>query len=355
MSTAPAPKKKTREPRNSRFTQQELPAWQPLLTPTVVISIFFLIGVVFVPIGVGCLVSALKVIEVTHRYDDICIAGDNNAAKETTLMQQDGLGTNCTVTLTIPKAMKAPVYIYYEIDNFYQNHRRFVKSTSNAQLRGEAVAASTLTNCEPELYQDSNKSALINPCGLPAWSYFNDTFAVALTSTTNGDPVLPGGLYINDSNIAWDTDTGKRIGHYIPQNLNTDPASRGGQTVTGYLNEDQHFAVWMRIAQLANFRKLYGRIDSDFAAGDTVTVTLANRYNTYRFNGQKHVVLSTTSWIGGHNPFLGIGYLTCGGCSFVFGIIFCMVVLCFPRKLGDVSYLSWNQGHGLDPSTRGRL
>lgn len=85
---------------------------------------------------------------------------------------------------------------------------------------------------------------------------------IAITSTTNGDPVLPGGLFINDTDIAWDTDTGKRIGHYRPQNLNTDPASRGGQTVNGYLNEDQHFAVWMRIAQLSNFRKLYGRIDS---------------------------------------------------------------------------------------------
>ena len=85
---------------------------------------------------------------------------------------------------------------------------------------------------------------------------------VAITSTGNGDPVLPGGLYINDTDIAWSTDTGKRIGHYLPQNLNTDPALRGGSTVTGYLNDDQHFAVWMRIAQLSNFRKLYGRIDS---------------------------------------------------------------------------------------------
>lgn len=28
----------------------------------------------------------------------------------------------------IPKPMKSPVHIYYELDNFYQNHRRYVIS-----------------------------------------------------------------------------------------------------------------------------------------------------------------------------------------------------------------------------------
>ena len=35
--------------------------------------------------------------------------------------------------------MKAPVYVYYELDNFYQNHRRYVKSRSDSQLEGENV------------------------------------------------------------------------------------------------------------------------------------------------------------------------------------------------------------------------
>lgn len=30
----------------------------------------------------------------------------------------------CTVTLVVPKAMTPPVYVYYELDGVYQNHRR---------------------------------------------------------------------------------------------------------------------------------------------------------------------------------------------------------------------------------------
>ena len=37
-----------------------------------------------------------------------------------------GLGTACQVTLRVPAAMRAPIYLYYELDNFYQNHRRWV-------------------------------------------------------------------------------------------------------------------------------------------------------------------------------------------------------------------------------------
>lgn len=35
-----------------------------------------------------------------------------------------GAGTACQVTLRVPAAMRAPIYLYYELDNFYQNHRR---------------------------------------------------------------------------------------------------------------------------------------------------------------------------------------------------------------------------------------
>lgn len=45
--------------------------------------------------------------------------------------------------------MKNPK-LYYRLDNFYSNHRNFVKSRSYAQLRGETLKKSEVsTDCDP--------------------------------------------------------------------------------------------------------------------------------------------------------------------------------------------------------------
>jgi LEM3 (ligand-effect modulator 3) family / CDC50 family len=33
----------------------------------------------------------------------------------------------CNVTINVKKDMDGPVYLYYRLTNFYQNHRRYVK------------------------------------------------------------------------------------------------------------------------------------------------------------------------------------------------------------------------------------
>jgi hypothetical protein len=37
----------------------------------------------------------------------------------------------------IEEEIKSPIYVYYQLDNFYQNHRRYVKSRDNEQLDGK--------------------------------------------------------------------------------------------------------------------------------------------------------------------------------------------------------------------------
>jgi len=87
----------------------------------------------------------------------------------------------------------------------------------------------------------------------------------------------------------------------------------------------------MRTAALPTFRKLYGRIEQDLYPNDTIDVVLQNNYNTYSFNGKKMLVLSTTSWLGGKNEFLGIAYLTVGGLCFFVAMLFSLIYLVKPR------------------------
>lgn len=53
---------------------------------------------------------------------------------------------------------------------------RYVKSRSDAQLRG--ATAKSLSDCSPQQYLNGDTLKDVDPCGLVAWSYFNDTFTV---------------------------------------------------------------------------------------------------------------------------------------------------------------------------------
>lgn len=318
--------------------------------------ICFAVGLVFIPIGVVCLSASSGVVEYTVRYDDKpgCLpgdvaVGDTHAASQALSAIEDGAGVSCSVMIQVDKDMKAPVFLYYEMDNFFQNHRRYVKSRSDLQMLS-SNSFSELGECTPPLDRDEDGHA-IYPCGLVAWSFFNDTYA--LTKTV-GDAT--SAVDVLETGIAWASDVKDKFDnepldeeHLVNGDLpfvnNQNPDARGGGVLdpTKSLSEDEHFVVWMRTAALPHFRKLWGRIESDIPAGTTITVDVENRYNTYAFKGKKSVVLSTASWLGGKNAFLGVAYIAVGAASLLFGLVFLVVRHIKPRKLGDPSLLSWNQ------------
>ncbi|KAL5067609.1 hypothetical protein RYX36_018496 [Vicia faba] len=120
----------TKRPKYSKFTQQELPACKPILTPQAVISAFLIVTVVFIPIGVASLIASRDVVEIVDRYEDACVP--LNWTDRVAFIQSNADKT-CTRKLEVPKRRKSPIHVYYQLDNFYQNHRRYVKSQNDEQ------------------------------------------------------------------------------------------------------------------------------------------------------------------------------------------------------------------------------
>lgn len=97
------------------------------------------------------------------------------------------------------------------------------------------------------------------------------------------------------------------------------------------LGDQEDLIVWMRTAALPTFRKLYGRIEEDLDADDVIVVHLENNYSTYSFGGKKKLVLSTLSWLGGKNDFLGVANLFVGAFCILISIIFLLLHVKNPR------------------------
>lgn len=275
------------------------------------------------------------------------------------------------------------IYVYYELTDFFQNHKRYVRSRDDNQMGGGGAPPPDGTiddvggglgvkgpaeRCEPRRYAPGSELAgspsgqrpVISPCGLVAWSNFNDSFTASLL-LPGAEQTKPRALPIDDSAIAWPTDSSQLYGPILPTNFNDDPATRGGGAGASALdgsavplNEDQHLMVWLRPAAAPTFRKLWGVIDNDGAtipAGSTVRFAVDNRYDTYGFGGKKLIVLSTDSWAGGKNLFLPCAYLGVAGGCLLAAVAFALASsgACGPcgvkrRKFGDCAELSWNKG-----------
>ena len=78
-------------------------------------------------------------------------------------------------------------------------------------------------------------------------------------------------------------------------------------------------------------RGSYGRIEEDLDVDDVVRVELLNNYSTYSFGVKKKLVLSTASWLGGKNDFLGMAYVYVGSSSIFIALAFMLLHVKNPR------------------------
>ena len=366
------------------------------------IGSFGTMGALFVALGAVLLAYSESVVELTERYDALIAVGDADF-----------------IPFRVPSRMEAPVFIYYELTNFYQNHRRYVASRDDGQLSaGNGIstgAAAYSSGCDP-WYQSSftvggaTSYYQLYPCGLVARSVFNDTFTAGVQRAGSTDRRL---LTIDNSpgSISWKEDVEVKFHQADPNYstssskipliekvdmwllktfppqicLPTSPYVRPMQipvaartlpsgmsivdcdftkasptcnfespctgefapqtNVGGYGIDNAQFINWMRTAGLSTFRKLYGRIDEDLNEGDIVYIGVQSNFPVESYGGTKTIVLSTATWAGGKNAFLGIAYIVVGGLSIIFTIVYAVLHFRKPRRLIDIDYLDWGESH----------
>ncbi|KAK3596815.1 hypothetical protein CHS0354_036655, partial [Potamilus streckersoni] len=165
-------KSTSRRPKDTKFKQQKLPAWQPILTAGTVLPAFFAIGVAFIPLGAVLYVTSDNVLEYKYDYTK-CTNSAGELCADVIGNYTNGTSNSCScnISIELQTDFKGTVYMYYGLTNFYQNHRRYVRSRDDAQLHGENICASDLnSDCEP--YKTSGGKG-IAPCGAIANSLFN--------------------------------------------------------------------------------------------------------------------------------------------------------------------------------------
>ncbi|KAK3373319.1 ligand-effect modulator 3 family [Lasiosphaeria ovina] len=391
---ANAPKNR---PPNTAFRQQRMRAWQCVLTPKLIVTIFSILAAIYLGFGAYLTYLAHTVRDFSFDYTDCQKQAPQDGGPDNFKAVPDGLisahfsvpeGSTldpnkafwrvekrpfefgneslnidvCLVRFNIPEDLKPTVSFFYYLENFYQNHRRYVNSFNAKQLLGDAVDGATIngSTCDPLAHDPLGSGKIVFPCGIVANSMFNDTFsspvwlnvAVSPNNARRADDNSNRTYTMKDTGITWPGN--KDL--YGQTKYNNDqivpPPNWRDRYPNGYNDKNpapnlqtwEAFQNWMMLAASPNFYKLYQRNDVDVMDRGTYQVDIALNFDTTLYNGRKSFVITTLSTMGSRNIWPGIIFLIVGGICLLLDIYFILSFFLWkPRKLGDPSYLSWNQ------------
>jgi len=330
----------SKRPDDGAFYQQRLPAWKPIINIHTTVPVFGVLGVFLIPIGLLLITTAGSVKEVRLDYSE-CEGCENEPYY---------VACECSVDFDLDTKFSGQnVMMYYGLERYYQNHRKYATSRSDKQLRGYPLTQDS--SCEP--YESTMDDALGNkvlaPCGLIANSMFNDTFTLEwLTMTRKNGSIVAMNKKINDTRhgIAWPSDHGIKFRNPAGEDLikafngtdkppdwdlapfELDPANPSNNA---FLNEP--FIVWMRVAAFPTFRKLYSRVDMNLnpeldngLEKGKYRLTIKYNYPVLYYKSRKFFVLSTTSMFGSKNLMIGIVYLVVGAILLILATAFACIV-----------------------------
>lgn len=106
---------------------------------------------------------------------------------------------------------------------------------------------------------------------------------------------------------------------------------------------NEHFIVWMRVAALPTFRKLYGWINEEIPKGTELKFKIVNNWEIASFKGRKSLVISKANAFGGKNDYMGSYYFGVGWFCIAMALFFALKQSLRPRRIADPKYLRYKE------------
>ncbi|RTE81049.1 hypothetical protein BHE90_004474 [Fusarium euwallaceae] len=335
-SAAEESESRSRRPKDTPYKQQRMWAWEPVYGPKTSSIVFLALGVMLCSFGTFWLVVNTKVREIRldytrchqiQSYDQLEVMPGRYVRKHTSgksagqplerwkrankTLTFDGVTKNytlCTIEFYLPADLEPPVFFYYHLTNFYQNHRNYGTSRHNGQLKGESASLQSVKDsaCKDVSVvksRDGSQEKPIYPCGLIAASYFNDTFSYPRRHRVDANGMIGQSTAYNMSQEGIALSNDKSL--YKPSTYNitataddsidspvVPPPSWAERYPNGYHkgnmfdpSVDESFMVWMRTASSPRFAKLAMRNDNDTMEKGLYRLDIFSR----RFPPLKHI------------------------------------------------------------------
>jgi hypothetical protein len=215
---------------------------------------------------------------------------------------------------SVPADAPTPLYLRYRIDSFFHNHYKFWKSVPLNQFVNNETGRGSNEGCD--IYTTNaqmnkttsvtglplNPSDVAIPCGVMAFTYFNDHFTLTDSGTLQQLPVASSG-------IAWSSD---KYYKYVNVDLNRQ-----------WINvQDERFISWMRVSPYNHFVKTWGVVDES-VRGKRIVVTVANNWNAQKTRSRKQLILTSADFYGTPNSALVVFLLLFGFLALLLGILLC--------------------------------
>lgn len=180
------------KPKKGKLRQFLMKSYHPLPSVKTAVVVLLTLGLIFIIIGAILISYSMSIVQYQEQY-----------------FKQDSKDySSRNITIDIKKKMNKPIFLYYKVKNYYQNHRIYSLSKSTNQLKGNTITQSE-ADLDCKLYQNykdipratipqgKNKNDIAYPCGLIASTFIKDTFELYFN-----DKSIP----IQEDKIRWDID-----------------------------------------------------------------------------------------------------------------------------------------------------